>query len=126
MISQFDSRCPACGEKIYEGDEIAKDEDLGWVHDECYEPPIRIDRSKLKAAKKTGPSLAERLEPNDRSPVPPQNELERYRSMDAHTAVRAIIGCIDGLTEEYQTKAADWDAAADVLVNWAVAHGAKR
>ena len=63
MISQFDSRCPACGEKIYEGDEIAKDEDLGWVHDDCYEPPLRV--SKPKPAARKGPSLAERLEGNE-------------------------------------------------------------
>lgn len=61
MQSRFDSRCQACGEKIYEGDEIAKDEDLdAWVHEDCVDNIM--PRRSLKPPKKKGTSLADKLE----------------------------------------------------------------
>lgn len=33
--AKFESKCPACGEVIAEGDEIVADDDGEWVHLEC-------------------------------------------------------------------------------------------
>jgi hypothetical protein len=33
--AQFDSNCPWCGERIHEGDTIAKNDSDEWVHEEC-------------------------------------------------------------------------------------------
>lgn len=35
MKSKFKSKCPACGEWIYEGDEIVKAGSGRWVHEYC-------------------------------------------------------------------------------------------
>lgn len=33
--AEFESKCPACGDMIVEGDEIVKNEDGDWVHLDC-------------------------------------------------------------------------------------------
>lgn len=35
MIAEYESKCPACGELIREGDEIERDDDGEWVHEDC-------------------------------------------------------------------------------------------
>lgn len=61
MEAQYSSRCPSCGERIEEGDEIFRDDALdAWVCEGCEPAPLRI--TKPKPAPRKGPSLAERLE----------------------------------------------------------------
>jgi hypothetical protein len=120
MEAQFDSRCMSCGERIREGDEIFRDDDLdAWVCEGC-EPappaPLRL-KAPPRPKKKTAPSLAERLEGKAAKPSPTY--------MTAHEALKKAISCIDGLNEEYLTRPSDWDAAADVLVMWAKSLGAR-
>lgn len=67
MQSRFDSRCQACGERIYEGDEIAKDDDLdAWVHEDCVDN-VRPRKPSAPVSKlnRHSPSLAERLEADE-------------------------------------------------------------
>lgn len=64
MEAHYSSRCPSCGERIEEGDEIFRDDDLdAWVCEGCEPPPLSI--IKPKRAKKSGPSLADRLAKDD-------------------------------------------------------------
>ncbi len=45
--ASFDGRCVVCDRPIYEGDEIARDEDTanGWAHAECLEDEgVDLDR----------------------------------------------------------------------------------
>lgn len=35
MEAQFDSTCQACGSGIDQGEEIAQDDDYGWIHEDC-------------------------------------------------------------------------------------------
>lgn len=61
MEAQYSSKCPSCGERIEEGDEIFRDDALGaFVCEGCEPAPLRI--TKPKPALRKGPSLAERLE----------------------------------------------------------------
>ncbi len=97
MQSRFDSRCQACGERIYEGDEIAKDEDLdAWVHEDCVDN-IMPKRS-TPARKKTGPSLADKLEGFEPASVAspalshPGFKLRAQTPFEAKMSV--YVGCI--------------------------------
>ena len=61
MQAQYSSRCPSCGERIEEGDDIFRDDELdAWVCEGCEPAPLRI--TKPKHAPKKGPSLADRLD----------------------------------------------------------------
>jgi hypothetical protein len=130
MEAQYSSRCPSCGERIEEGDEIFRDDELdAFVCEGCEPPPLRI--TKPKPAKKKGPSLAERLEANTEalaawepasvaSPALKGINRDAVRiafadvaSLTAHDAVKLIM---------YEHDAFGIDAAADKLVNWAMAH----
>jgi hypothetical protein len=33
--AEWESKCAACGDWIYEGDWIIKDEDENWIHEDC-------------------------------------------------------------------------------------------
>lgn len=33
--AEWNSKCPACGDTIHEGDWIVKDEDDEWIHEDC-------------------------------------------------------------------------------------------
>lgn len=79
MEARFDSRCQSCGERIHEGDEIFKDEDLdAWVCEGCEPPPLRVVKPKAagKLDIRKGPSLADQLEA--KVTPPPVWQLEPF------------------------------------------------
>lgn len=79
MQAQYSSRCSSCGERIEEGDDIFRDDELdAWVCEGCEPAPLRI--IKPKPAKKKGPSLAERLEGSEPASVA-STALKNFRSV---------------------------------------------
>lgn len=47
MQAQYSSRCPSCGERIEEGDDIFRDDELdAWVCEGCEPAPLRIIKPK--------------------------------------------------------------------------------